>query len=210
MDHGEGTLTRTVTGLEPSSSYHLRVWARAKMWPGGRTYYSANSEPLGFQTRPVADPDPPTGFRAQQVFYNRAEVRWWAPPHTGHGPLSRYTIHARKWTGSDWTAWGNAGNPHANATSHTVTGYCEGGSFSGCDSSQFVNFEPGTHYQLRIAARSRSGSSDRDSAWSEIHGIQTISPVPVAPNKPRISELRHDSVRVSWDSLTNDGADARL
>ena len=161
VNHGEGTLTRTVTGLEASSSYHLRVWARAKMWPGGRTYYSANSEPLGFQTRPVADPDPPTGFRAQQVFYNRAEVRWWAPSHTGHGPLSRYTIHARKWTGSDWTAWGNAGNPHANATSHTVTGYCNGGSFSGCQAEDFVPFEPGTHYQLRIAARSRSGSSDR-------------------------------------------------
>ena len=210
VDHGEGTLTRTVTGLEASSSYHLRVWARAKMWPGGRTYYSANSEPLGFQTRPVADPDPPTGFRAEQVFYNRAEVRWWAPSHTGHGPLSRYTIHARRWTGSGWTAWGNAGNPGAGDSGYTVTYYCDGGSHSWCPSENRVRFEPGTHYQLRIEARNRVGTDDstiRGSAWSEIHQIQTISPVPVAPNKPRISELKATSVKVHWDSLTNDGAD---
>ena len=31
--------------------------------------------------------------------------------------------------------------------------------------------------------------------------------MPVAPNKPRISELKASSVRVHWDSLTNDGAE---
>ena len=188
------------------------MWARAKMWSGGRTYYSANSEPLGFQTRSPLDPDPPTGFRAQQIFYNRAEVRWWAPSHTGHGPLSRYTIHARRWDAenSRWTAWGNAGNPNANASSYTVTGYCDGGSHSWCPAENFANFEPGTHYQLRIEARNRIGTDDstvRGSAWSEILSIQTISPVPVAPDKPRISELEATSVKVHWDSLTNDGAD---
>ncbi len=212
VNQGTGTLSALVQNLQPSTHYQVRVFARARLSElGDAIYYGPASDELGFTTRSVLDPDPPTGFRAHQVYYNRAEVRWWAPSHVGHSPLTRYTIHARRWTGSAWTAWGHSANVAPDAGSHLVTQYCSGGgSHSYCPSANLVDFEPGTYYQLRIAARNNIGNTNstaRDSAWTELLEIQTISPVPVAPNKPTISELRHDSVRVHWEPLTNDGAE---
>ena len=89
---------------------------------------------------------------------------------------------------------------------HTVTGYCNGGSHSGCPAADFVPFDPQRVYQIRISARNQVGSP-LDSVWSEVVEIQTLHPVPVAPGGPRVSELTHDSVRVSWDAQTNDGAE---
>ena len=196
VNHGEGTITKVVTGLRHSTDYRLRIWARARLAVDvNKIYYGPASNELLFTTRASGDPDPATGFRAHEVFYNRVDVRWHAPSHTGNGPLQQYRIEARRWTGSAFTSWGWAATLNANATSREVTLYTEGGNF--------VNFQPGTHYQLRIRALNGTG---RGSAWSEIVAIQTLSPVPVAPNKPRISNLRHDSVRVHWDGLTNDGA----
>ena len=37
--------------------------------------------------------------------------------------------------------------------------------------------------------------------------IQTIAVLTNAPGGPRLSQLTHNSVRVSWDAPTNDGAE---
>ncbi len=205
-NHGQGTRSVLVSGLQPSTDYQVRVFARAKMWSGGRTYWGPSGQAQGLRTHTELAPDPPWNTRAQKVYYNRAEVRWNAPSHHGRGPIQRYTIHARQQVGNGWTDWGWSANTNANARSHTVTGYCNGGSHSGCPAADFVPFDPQRVYQIRISARNQQGSP-LDSVWSEVVEIQTIHPVPVAPGGPRVSERTHNSVRVSWDAPTNDGAE---
>ena len=205
-NHGEGTRSVLISGLQPSTDYQVRVFARAKMWSGGRTYWGPSGQAQGFRTHTELAPDPPWNTRAHKVYYNRAEVRWNAPSHHGRGPIQRYTIHARQQVGNAWTDWGWSANTNANARSHTVTGYCNGGSHSGCPAEDFVPFDPQRVYQIRISARNQVGSP-LDSVWSEVVEIQTLHPVPVAPGGPRVSERTHNSVRVSWDGLTNDGAE---
>ena len=83
-----------------------------------------------------------------------------------------------------------------------MTGYFEGGSFT--------DFQPETQYQLRIDAKNRQGtdnSTELRSAWSEIVHMRTIHPLPVAPGRPSVSDETHNSVRVSFPALTNDGAE---
>ena len=198
-----GTCSALVTGLAGTSHYQVRVFARARMWSGGQTYYGPVSDERGFDTRSTADPDPPTGFGADEVFYNRVKVSWSAPGYTGwySDPVHEYTIHARRWAGSFWTPWEWAAAVGGSARSETVTGYFEYGTWK--------PFEPGNIYQLRVAAKIRrqgDASAVHWSAWSETTQINTISPVPVAPQRPWKTELTHDSVRVSWHPLTNDGA----
>ena len=198
-----GTCSALVTGLAGTSHYQVRVFARARMWSGGQTFYGPVSDERGFDTRSTADPDPPTGFRADEVFYNRVGVEWSAPGYTGwySDPVYEYTIQARRWTGSFWTPWEWAAAVGGSARSETVTGYFEYGSWK--------PFEPGNTYQLRVAAKIRRQGDESDvlwSAWSETVQINTLSPVPVAPQRPWKTELTHDSVRVSWHPLTNDGA----
>ncbi len=205
-NHGQGTRSVLVSGLQPSTDYQVRVFARAKMWSGGRTYWGPSGQAQGFRTHTELAPDPPWNTRVQKVYYNRADVRWNSPSHHGRGPIQRYTIHARQQVGNTWTDWGWSANTNANARSHTVTGYCDGGSLSWCPAEDFVPFDPQRVYQIRISARNNVGSP-LDSVWSEVVEIQTLSPLPVAPGGPRLSERTHNSVRVSWDAPTNDGAE---
>ena len=80
VDHGPGTRSVLLTGLMPNSTYNYRVFARARMWDGGQTYWGpATGAATTFQTRWVNDPDPPTNFRVEQVFYNRVKVAWNKP-----------------------------------------------------------------------------------------------------------------------------------
>ena len=209
VDHGHGTRTVTLTGLQPNSTYNYRVFARARMWDGGQTYYGpATGAATTFQTRWVNDPDPPTNFRVEQVFYNRARVAWDAPSHTGRAPLSGFTVHARRWTGTGWSDWGWAAGPGAGARNETVTGYFEGVNGG---SKSWADFQPHNSYQLRIDAVNRQGTDDSTklrSAWSEIVWAQTPTPVPLGPERPSVSDATHNSVRVSFPALTNDGAQA--
>ena len=69
-----------------------------------------------------------------------------------------------------------------------------------------MEFNPQRSYQIRISVRNQQ-DSPLDSVWSEVIEVQTIAPVPVAPGGPRTSEVTHNSVRVSWDAPTNDGAE---
>ena len=199
-----GTCSALVTGLAGTSHYQVRVFARARLNELGETiYYSPVSDEFGFNTRSTADPDPPTGLRADEVFYNRVGVEWSAPGYTGwySDPVYEYTIQVRRWAGSFWTPWGWAAAVGGSTRSETVTGYFEYGTFK--------PFEPGNTYLLRVAAKIRRQGDESDvlwSAWSETLQIKTLSPVPVAPQRPWKTELTHDSVRVSWHPLTNDGA----
>ena len=208
VNHREGaTLSTVVSGLQPSTRYQVRVSPRAQMWSGGQVYYGPNGPAVEFATHTELAPDPPTGLRAQQVYYNRAEVRWNAPGHVGVAPIARYTISARQQIGAGWSDWGWSANAAPGARSHTVTGYCSARGQSHCPAGSFVEFDPQRTYQIRVSARNQQGNTPRDSAQSEIVEIQTIAVLTNAPGGPRVSQLTHNSVRVSWDAPTNDGAE---
>ena len=208
VNHREGaTLSTVVSGLQPSTRYQVRVSPRAQMWSGGQVFYGPNGPAVEFATHTELAPDPPTGLRAHQVFYNRAEVRWNAPGHVGVAPIARYTISARQQIGAGWSDWGWSANAGSGARSHTVTGYCSARGQSHCPAGSFVEFDPQRTYQIRVSARNQQGNTPRDSAQSEIVEIQTIAVLTNAPGGPRLSQLTHNSVRVSWDAPTNDGAE---
>ena len=152
---------------------------------------------------------PPLNLRAQADGNNAIDIFWDAPDDTGGSAITGYAV---QWSPKEPGSWRNAGSVSASALTYKHRGLSVGA----------VNY-------YRVAARNRGGLG----LWSDPVMGQTVSGAPNAPNltakalsdyeieltwnKPVDNgqpitgyqlEWSSDSPAVTWEKLTERGADA--
>ena len=145
----------TITGLQPRTTYEVRVRALAATTGG------AWSEPITVSTTAPAAPPSPDGPRISEptASSNGITVTWTAP--AAGETITGYELHWRRSTDVDWTEeTGISGTE----TRYTITG-----------------LQPQTTYVVRV----RALFATTDGAWSEPVTVSTTAPpAPAAPPPP--------------------------
>ncbi|KAL4434999.1 hypothetical protein ABPG77_003824 [Micractinium sp. CCAP 211/92] len=167
----------TVGGLEPFTSYTLRV--RAQNAVG-----CSLSEAQAFQTAPAA-PSSPQGLHLQHASPAALSLAW-QPPASDHGsPLTGYQL--------EWARGSRTSGPPANAWRPAYQGTAT--------EAQVPNLEAGSRYQLRV----RAGNAVGWGPWSEPLAAATAPDVPAAPAGLSAKAVG-TAVRAAWEAPEDNGA----
>ena len=169
----------TITGLQPQTTYEVRVRALFA------TTIGAWSKPITVST--TAPPEMPPASDGPKIVEpatgsNSITVTWTAPA-TGE-TIAGYELQWRSNTDTDWTVvTGISGD----ATSYTITG-----------------LQPQTAYEVRVRALFATTAG----AWSESISVSTTAPpaTPPASDRPRLSRtaVSTDSITVTWIAPATD------
>ena len=163
----------TITGLQPQTSYEVRVRALFATTAG------AWSEPITVST--TAPPEGPPASDGPRISEptagaNSITVTWTAP--ATDETITGYEVNWRRSTDVDWTV--------------------ETGISSAETSYAIASLQPQTKYQVRVRALFATTAG----AWSESISVSTTAPGarPPPSDRPRLSlaAARTDSITVEW------------
>jgi hypothetical protein len=170
----------SVSGLLPGRTYQFRVRACSNQGLGTWCEAAAGT------TLPAAPTAPGRPVVSQRAATS-LKVRWTLPAEENGAPLTGYVLQSRP-VGS--TSGSSGGDPFADSYVGMEMG------------ARVTGLEPGTSYELRVAARNRVGQSP----WSEMETAATALRPPTPPTS--VAAVVNTGpplvLRVSWATPADD------
>lgn len=167
----------SVSGLLPGRTYQFRVRASSNQGLGPWC------EAAGGTTLPAAPSAPGRPVVGQRAATS-LKVRWALPADENGAPVSGYVLQARPAGGGGDAPWHEA--------------------YAGVEmAARVAGLEPGTSYELRVAARNRVGLG----AWSEAEVAATALRPPPPPTAvaAELDEGPPAALRVMWEAAADPG-----
>lgn len=173
MELSASVLNFTITGLAPTTTYTISIWAKTRVGAG-----QSRSADIRSGVTPVL-PSAPTSLAVTNI-RDRSVLLQFVPGFSGYTSISRWIVEGQTNENilqNSWITIYTTSDPDANSL--TVLG-----------------LRPFTRYRLRIIAENIAGQSNASDATQWFDTLQALPSAP--PSDVTVRAINETSIRIRW------------